>query len=514
VLFVSGFVLVMLVVARQVIALMENRHLLLVSETNSSRLERLNSELHVMYDSNEELAHANRQLEIIATTDALTGLPNRTLLRDRVEQALRAAGRQGHESALLLMDLDRFKEVNDTLGHAPGDDLLFQVGHRLQGTLRAEDTVARLGGDEFAMLLPNADLASALQVADSLQRVFDRPFTLEGRELGVRASVGVALAPIHGTDAAALLRCADVAMYVAKRAGGGHAVYSAEQDPNTSYRLGLVGDLRRAIAEGGLDVHYQPIIDQKVGRITAAEALVRWTHPEHGPISPGEFIPMAEQSGLMGDLTWCVLETAVEQLSTWHRAGAKVSVAVNLSMQLLQDQLVPRRVTGLLDRYGLQPEWLTLEVTESALMLDRVRTLDVLRQLADAGVRIAIDDFGTGYSSLAYVKNLPVHEVKIDRTFVKDLGRAHSKGDEAIVRSVLAMAHALGLQVVAEGVEDLTAWTYLASLECDAAQGYYMARPMPAAHLEEWLERSEWGLIGETHSDKPADRRVPALSAR
>jgi diguanylate cyclase len=489
VLFAGTFLLVMLVVTRQVMALVENRHLLLVSMACASRLERLNTELHVM-----------------ATTDALTGLPNRTLLHDRVEQALRTADRQGHEAALLLMDLDRFKEVNDTLGHALGDHLLFQVGHRLREALRAEDTVARPGGDEFAMLLPDADLSGALQVVDSLQRVFDQPFTLEGQVLHVRASIGVALAPNHGTDAAALLRCADVAMYVAKRAGSGHAVYDANEDPNTSDRLALIGDLRRAIAEGGLEVHYQPIVDQKLARIIAVEALVRWPHPERGFLSPGEFIPLAEHSGLIGELTWWILERAVDQLCAWHRAGWKISVAVNLSMQMLQDQLVSRRVIGLLVEYGLPPEWLTLEVTESALMVDRVRTLDVLQQLADAGVRIAIDDFGTGYSSLAYVKNLPVHQVKIDRIFVKDLGRAHNKGDEAIVRSVLAMAHALDLHVVAEGVEDVMAWDYLASLGCDMAQGFYMARPLPIAQLEEWIERSEWGFAAELESDGQTGR--------
>jgi predicted signal transduction protein with EAL and GGDEF domain len=378
------------------------------------------------------------------------------------------------------------------------------VGHRLQEALRAEDTVARLGGDEFALLLPNADLTGALQVADSLRHAFDQPFTLEGQVLDVRASIGVALAPHHGADAAALLRCADVAMYVAKRAGIAHAVYDADQDPNTFDRLALIGDLRRAIAEGGLEVHFQPIVDQKLARTTAVEALARWPHPERGFISPGEFIPLAEHSGLIGELTWWVLERAVEQLSAWHQAGWEISVAVNLSMQMLQDQLIPRRIIGLLDRHGMQPKWLTLEVTESALMLDRVRTLDVLQQLADAGMCIAIDDFGTGYSSLAYLKNLPVHQVKIDRIFVKDLGRAHNKGDEAIVRSVLAMAHALDLQVVAEGVEDVMAWDYLASLGCDTAQGFYMARPLPAVQFEEWIARSEWGFATELESDRQA----------
>ena len=507
VLFFSMFLLAMLVVARQVMALVENRNLLLASMANATRLERLNTEIRVMYDSNEELAHANRQLEIMATTDALTGLPNRTLLHDRVEQALRAAHRRGQEAALLLMDLDRFKEVNDTLGHPLGDHLLLQVGHRLREALRAEDTVARLGGDEFAMLLPNTDLAGAVAVVDSLRREFDEPFTLDGQLLDVQASVGIALAPNDGTDAAALLRCADVAMYAAKRAGSGHAVYHADQDPNTFYRLALAGELRRAISEGGLEVHYQPIIDQKLARITAVEALVRWPHPEHGFLSPGEFIPMAEHAGLIGELTWWVLERAVDQLCTWRRAGWKISLAVNLSMQMLQDQLVPGRVMTLLDRYSLQPDLLTLEVTESALMVDRVRTRGVLQRLADAGVRLAIDDFGTGYSSLAYVKNLPVNQVKIDRTFVKGLGRTHDKGDVAIVRSILAMAHALDLQVVAEGVEDVEAWDYLASLGCDTAQGFYMARPLPAAQLEEWIERSKWGCAADLESARQAGYR-------
>jgi diguanylate cyclase (GGDEF)-like protein/PAS domain S-box-containing protein len=433
-----------------------------------------------------ERKQLERELTRQAFSDQLTGLPNRALLHDRTEQAIRLAGRHGLVAALLLLDLDRFKEVNDTLGHHHGDLLLQQVAERLQGSMRDSDTVARLGGDEFAVLLPKvASVQDAAAVADKLSAAIEAPFTVDGLTLDVDASIGVAAYPDHGAGANELLQRADVAMYAAKAAHLSYVVYDPALDRHSPRRLGLLGQLRRALAAGELVVHYQPKADVRSGRIIGVEALVRWQHPEHGLLSPGEFVPLAETTGLIRPLTSYVLEAALRQCRAWLDAGHELSVAVNLSTRCLLDLALPDQITGLLEDTAVAPERLLLEITESSIMTDPARALEILNRLHALGMQLAIDDFGTGYSSMAYLKSLPVQELKVDRSFVQHL--RDSQSDAVIVRSTVDLGHNLGLRVVAEGVEDEATLQELASLGCDSVQGYYLAKPMPAAELVAWL---------------------------
>jgi diguanylate cyclase (GGDEF)-like protein/PAS domain S-box-containing protein len=433
-----------------------------------------------------ERKQLERALTRQAFTDQLTGLPNRALLRDRAQQALRLAGRQGVTAALLLLDLDRFKEVNDTLGHHHGDLLLQQVAERLHGSLRGSDTVARLGGDEFAVLLPQiAGVQEATVVADKLSAAIEAPFAVDGLSLDVDVSIGVAVYPDHASDPNELLQRADVAMYAAKATHAAYTIYDPSLDQHNPRRLGLLGQLRRALAAGELVVHYQPKADVRSGRILGVEALVRWQHPEHGLLGPGEFVPLAETTGLIRPLTAHVLDAALRQCRAWQDAGRELSVAVNLSTRCLLDLTLPDQITALLEVTGVAPQRLVLEITESAIMTDPTRALEILNRLHVLGVQLAIDDFGTGYSSMAYLKSLPVDELKVDRSFVTHL--RDNQSDAVIVRSTVDLGHNLGLRVVAEGVEDRATWQELATLGCDSVQGYYLARPMPAAELVAWL---------------------------
>jgi len=425
----------------------------------------------------ERLAHQ-------AHHDALTGLPNRALFGDRLTQALRAADREQTPVALLLLDLNRFKEVNDTLGHDAGDALLHMVSARLQGAVRASDTVARLGGDEFAALLPATGTDGAIYVAAKLLGALAEPLPLEGQRLDMGASVGIAIGPAHGADAGALLRHADVAMYSAKRAGDGYAVYASDRDAHSTAHLTLVGELRRAIAAGALCLHYQPIVALANGRPLSVEALVRWPHPEHGLLAPDQFIPLAEQTGLIAPLTDWVLEEALRQCRAWDEAGMSVDIAVNLSARSLSDDALPDRIAALLARCPLSPERLTLEITESSVMADPDRAGAVLARLRAVGVRLSIDDFGAGHSSLGLLQRLPVDELKVDRSFVTHLAEV---GDASIVTCILDLGRTRGLRVVVEGVETRGVWDTLLTLDGDVAQGYCISRPLPAAELEQWL---------------------------
>lgn len=426
-----------------------------------------------------------------ALHDSLTDLPNRTLFHDRVHQALAAARREHVPAAVMIMDLDRFKEVNDTLGHASGDELLKQVGLRLRATLRESDTVARLGGDEFGVLLPKVvDAEAAVAVARKLRTTLEEPFTIHGLALQMEASIGIALFPEHGADVQSLLQRADVAMYVAKEHPSGCEVYARERDAYSPDRLTLLTELRRAIDRGELMLHYQPKADLRSGEIQGVEALVRWQHPQRGMIPPDEFIPPAQKTGVIAPLTLFVLDEALRQCRTWSLQGLDLCVAVNLSTRNLLDIHLPDRIGELLARWEVSPELLELEITESTILADPVRAMQVLSRLDEMGVRIAIDDFGTGYSSLAYLKRLPVDELKIDKSFI--LGMDESENDAVIVRSTIDLGRNLGLRVVAEGVETQVAWNRLASLGCDVAQGYFLSRPVPAEQLTEWLrERTE-----------------------
>ncbi|MGH2820097.1 MAG: putative bifunctional diguanylate cyclase/phosphodiesterase [Actinomycetota bacterium] len=434
----------------------------------------------------EELREHSEKNEYQALHDELTGLPNRNLFRDRIEQALLAARRGGHEAAVMLMDLDRFKEVNNTLGHRHGDGVLQQVGPRLRAALRESDTVAHLGGDEFAILLPKlADPASAMYVAEKIRSALHEPFLVQGLALDIDASTGIALFPEHGEDADTLIQRADVAMYLAKAARSGCEVYTAEQDHHSAARLSLLGELRRAIDWGELVLHYQPKARLQTGEITGVEALVRWQHPVRGFVPPDEFVPLAEHTGLIKQLTARVLDEGLRQCREWLDQGLEIDIAVNLSMRNLLDAQLPDEVARLLERWDVPPQRLTLEITESTIMADPARALTIVSRLSDIGVGLAIDDFGTGYSSLAHLKRLPVEEIKIDKSFVMNM---HANEDDAvIVRSTIDLAHNLGRTVVAEGVENEDIMQVLRTLGCDTAQGYHLSRPVPPDTLSEWL---------------------------
>jgi diguanylate cyclase (GGDEF)-like protein len=421
--------------------------------------------------------------------DALTDLPNRTLFHDRVGQALAVSRREHIPAAVMIMDLDRFKEVNDTLGHASGDELLMQAGVRLRAALRESDTVARLGGDEFGVLLPKVvDSAAAASVARKLRKALEEPFTIHGLALQIEASVGIALYPEHGDDVHSLLQRADVAMYVAKEQPGGCEIYAKERDDYSPDRLTMLTELRRAIDQGELVLHYQPKADLRSGEVKGVEALVRWSHPVRGLILPDEFIPLAQKTGVIVPLTFFVLNEALRQCRTWQLEGLDLSVGVNLSARNLLDVHLPDTVGELLGRWEVSPALLELEITESTILADPIRAMHVLSRLSGMGVRLAIDDFGTGYSSLAYLKRLPVDELKIDKSFVQ--GMEEDENDAVIVRSTIDLGRNLGLRVVAEGVETAEAWRRLVALGCDQAQGYYLSRPVPAAELASWLRTS------------------------
>jgi diguanylate cyclase (GGDEF)-like protein len=425
-----------------------------------------------------------------ALHDGLTGLPNRTLLRDRTGQAIRGTDRELSPAALALIDLDRFKEVNDTLGHHCGDQLLVQVGQRLQAALRKVDTVARLGGDEFAVLLPKiASVEGAVQVAKKLHAALEEPFALEGLTLDVEASIGVAIYPEHGSDPDELLQHADIAMYIAKETHAGFVLFDPTQDQHSPRRLALLGELRRAIEHDQLLLYYQPKVDAHTGQVLGVEALVRWQHPEHGLVPPGEFIPLAERTGLIGPLTHYVLDAALHQCRDWRRAGHELSVAVNVSARHLLDRAFPDEVAAALATWEVPAELLVVEITESTIMADPQHALEVLGRLNQMGVQVSIDDFGTGYSSMAYLKSLPVHELKVDRSFVSQM--TSNNRDAVIVRSTVDLGRNLGLRVVAEGVEDPATWQELEALGCDAIQGYYVSRPVPPDDLLSWLQQQQ-----------------------
>ncbi len=431
-------------------------------------------------------ASISRAKERQALHDALTDLPNRTLLQSRVVAALDDARRDGSGIGLFLLDLDRFKEVNDTLGHPAGDLLLEVVARRLVGAVRPGDTVARLGGDEFGVLLPDiVHPADAIDVAGRIRMALAEPFRLEGVLMDIDVSIGIAISPQHGEDVELLMRRADVAMYVAKGEQTGIEVYDHARDPNSPTRLGTVMALREALDLGHLELHYQPKVGLDDGTVVGVEALVRWRHAERGLIPPDDFIPLAERTGLIHLLTEYVLDASLTQASAWWQRGLQVPIAINVSMRDLQETDLAALVVTQLDRHGLPPSALILEVTESVLVQDPGRAVATLRELAGLGVESSLDDFGTGYSSLLLLEQLPVAEIKIDRSFVRRLDEA--EGDPAMVRSIVGFAHGLGLTVVAEGVETSAAWKSLRDMGCDVAQGYRVARPMASNLATQWL---------------------------
>ncbi len=475
--------------SRQVGFAVENAIYLEELQAATERTEAYRRQLEL---SNQRLLRTNEELEHLALHDPLTGLPNRSLVIDRLQQAILAARREQEPMALLMIDLDHFKEVNDTLGHLVGDQLLIRVGERFQGVLREPDTLGRLGGDEFAVVLPHASREDALTVAEKLQSSLRQPVTVDQNSFSVAASIGISFYPAHGPDPSSLLRSADIAMYVAKRAHDDYAVYEPELDHYKPDHLALLRDLREAIQRNEISAAFQPKLDLFSGLIVGVEALARWRHPQKGDIPPYEFIPILEQTGLIKPFTLQIVEKAIAYCARCHREGMALSVAVNLSMHNLRDDKLPEQIGEIIARHDFDPRLLVLEITESAIMHDPEHSLEILNRLARMKVQLSVDDFGTGYSSLSYLKRLPVTQLKIDRSFVHDMVR--DEDDDMIVRSTIDLAHNLGLTTVAEGVEDRHTLGRLNELNCDMVQGYLISRPLSGDDFLHFIRNSPWDV--------------------
>ena len=427
-----------------------------------------------------------------ATHDSLTDLPNRVLFIDRLQQATYLSQQKAPVFAILLIDIDRFKEVNDTLGHFNGDRLIKQVALRLSGTLMEGDTLARIGGDEFGFVLPRIKSKSDAEgFSKTIHKSLSTPFVLDNFTLDVQVSIGAAIFPDHGKDADTLIQRADVAMYIAKQDNLGFAVYSHELNRHSPRRLTLMGELRNAIKNDELVLHYHPKVFSDSKKLCSVEALVRWKHPSHGFLPPDEFIPLAERTGLINDLTMWILKEALRQCAVWHQKNYSFGIAVNISSVSLSDPGFPDIVTGLLASNNFPAESLIMEITETSIMVDPSRSLGILKRLHTMGINFSIDDFGTGYSSLSYLAKLPVSELKIDKSFITDLQT--SRDNAAIVNATIQLAHNLGLKVVAEGVEDQKTFDHLKILECDIQQGFWISKPLDADALEKWLDQDEAG---------------------
>lgn len=431
---------------------------------------------------------AEKAIQHMAYYDSLTGLPNRAHLIERLEQEILINKGRKDPVALVLIDLDHFKEVNDTLGHDLGDSLIQQVGLRLKNMVRPTDTAARLGGDEFGLILPLARTGDAAIITDKVVKELEKPFKIKRLPLHVEASLGIAVFPQHGKTAEKLLQHADIAMYAAKYSGGVCKVYDPEQDKHSTHRLILMGELDYAIHHNQLVLRYQPKIDLKTGAVTGVEALVRWQHPKQGMVPPDQFILPAEKTGLIKPLTQWVLNAALSQSHDWRLKKQLIHVAVNLSVRNLQEKTLPARIADLLQAYDLAPSSLVLEVTESTIMSDLERATEILDTLCGMGISVSIDDFGTGHSSLAYIKKLPVNTIKIDKSFVGNM--LANQDDAVIVRSTINLGHNLGLKVIAEGVEDQATLKRLAKMGCDEAQGYHIARPLSPEELQIWVKET------------------------
>jgi diguanylate cyclase (GGDEF)-like protein len=433
------------------------------------------------------------EIRRLAYSDPVTGLPNRVSLNERLERFLRADRECQGPVALLLMNLSHFADINNTLGHKNGDLLLQKIGQRLKRALPESALVAAPGGDRFAVLL-QGDIAQATFTAELMLSTLREPVLIEGLRLDVEAVVGIALYPAHGQDPGTLFRRADIALSLAKSSQHHFACYDPTQDYYSQDRLALIGELRDAIKENRLVLHYQPKTDLKTGRVTSAEALMRWQHPKRGMVQPMQFIPLAEHTGLIKPLTEWAVQTALRQIQAWQMEGLELAVAVNLSARNLLDPGLPHQIGRLLKEFGVAPERLELEITESVIMADPVRAMDCLTQLNQMGLRLSVDDFGTGYSSLAYLKRLPVHELKIDQTFVQGLMK--DRNDAIVVRAAIDLGHAMGLAQVAEGVENQQTWHGLMALGCDMLQGNFLSKPLPSADFVRWLRWSREALPG------------------
>nr|WP_281357682.1 EAL domain-containing protein [Aromatoleum diolicum] len=427
---------------------------------------------------------AERTIERMAFTDALTGLPNRTRLRDQLGSEIDQVRQQQRSLALLVLNVDRFRDINEVLGYQQGDGLIVELAQRLAKQIGPSAILARMGVDEFAILLPGAGAEHAEATARVLLRGFNEAFEVAGTRVEIQASIGIALFPGHGAEPDALIQRADAAMYEAKRERKGIAVFRGDSEAQARERLSLMAELRRAIEDDQLCLYCQPKVDMATGQVCGAEALVRWLHPQRGLILPDRFIPLAERTGLINSLTNWVLHAALGQCYSWRSAGIELPLAVNLSARNLMDPGLLNRLTGLLTTWGAEPAWLQFELTESALMEDAAKALEILTQLSAMGFRLYVDDYGTGYSSLSYLQKLPIDALKIDKSFV--LGMPTDRDSANIVRSTVEMAHNIGLEVVAEGTENRLIWDELASFHADVAQGTYISNPMPTAQFQDW----------------------------
>lgn len=456
-------------------------------------LAKLNEDLELRVAlRTEQLSEAYAKIEHQAMHDPLTKLPNRMLFQDRLRQAILIGEREKTPFAVVMLDLNRFKEINDSLGHHSGDLVLQEAAIRLRKALRRSDTVARLGGDEFALILPTVqDRSVAIGVLEKIHNILEAPMTVDGQALHIGASLGLALYPLDAAEPEALTRRADLAMYDCKRRKATFTLYTSDLEQGTTERLQLRGELRQAAERDEFVLYYQPKIDLSNNRVNGVEALIRWQHPRRGLLFPDDFLPLAEEGGLMSTITSWVLNEALRQCRLWLNRGKPLSMSINISVTNLQDPKFPDLVSKALTAHGVDPKYLELEITETGLMVEPPRAMESIRQLSELGVQIIIDDFGTGYSSMAYLRRLPIAKIKVDKSFVRDV--LASKNDDVIVRSIIGLGHNLGLNVVAEGVESDEVWDYLRTLNCDAAQGYGFSRPIPADELEHWLVHSPFG---------------------
>jgi diguanylate cyclase (GGDEF)-like protein len=456
-----------------------------------------------VFNDISELKQTQAKIEHQAFHDPLTDLPNRSLFTDRLDQSLRRARRSGERLAMLYLDLDRFKNINDSMGHTVGDRLLRAVAERLRARTRASDTVARLGGDEFVILLPQiANPSDVFATAERVLRGFHEPFSIREREFFVTASIGIGVYPEDGDSCVALVRNADLAMYHAKRLGGDRfQLFSSEMHEDVIQRVQLENHLRRALELRQLNLCYQPMVDAATGCLTGAEALLRWDHPDMGAVSPMRFIPLAEETGLIFPIGEWVLQHACRQAKVWQQRGlAGIYASVNVSARQLTDSGFPGHLSRILTEAGIGGDALTIEITENTLMSASGQAVAMLRDLKDTGVRISIDDFGTGYSSLSYLKRFPIDTLKIDRSFVVDL--PHDRESVAIARSIVALAKNLGLQVLAEGVENRSQLEFLTAAGCDKIQGFYFSRPVSPDQIE-----ASYPLPRRTVASGPRNRR-------
>jgi|GEM_PF-1193688 len=432
------------------------------------------------------LQSQNEELEYRSSHDELTNLSNSFALRANLKKAIYNARAQKKLVAMLVIDLDRFKEINNTLGHTDGDHVLIEVSRRLVNSLRSSDTIARFGADEFGVVISVESIEHCNLVVEKIIAALSQPYNLDDHEFGVESSIGIAFYPDHGEDVSTLIRHAEIAMYQAKERCYGYSYYDTSQDSHSHHRLTLINSLRNAIDNGELLLHFQPQIDPSNPDKASAEALIRWQHPTIGMIPPNDFIPLAEQSGIIHPLTQWVLEEAIKFSSESYHRGFPLNVAVNLSARNIQNSDLPDMVYELLRRYKLDPAYLTLEITETAIVLDPQRALEILSLLHEMGVTLSIDDFGTGYTSLSYLNILPVHEIKIDQSFVRNMDV--NRSNATIVRSIIELAHNMSYRVIGEGVENREIVEQLIQLGCDIVQGYYIARPMPGEAFITWLE--------------------------